>query len=87
MPFPRVRLALGRKQADSIQGTALGLCGCREAGCSVFSDPSHNSAAGRLRAGRSEDDLEGRMAGLGELGTGSEGAGPWSCVPSFRLSS
>lgn len=48
---------------SSIQGAALGLCGCREAGCSVFSDPSHNSAARRLRAGKSEGDLEGGIAG------------------------
>lgn len=87
MPFPGVRLALGRKQASSIQVAALGLCGYREAACGMFSDPSHNSAASRPRMGRSEGDLEGRMAGLGEMGTGSEGAVPWRCIPSFQLSS
>lgn len=29
----------------------------------MFSDPNHNSAARRLRAGRSEGDLEGGIAG------------------------
>lgn len=53
----------------------------------MFSDPNHNSATGRLRAGRSEGDLEGGIAGFGEMGTGSEGAVPWNRVPSFRLSS